>query len=535
MSAQAIRVLAIMSVSDDFKSATHPRHYLMHKYWGRKAHNLLAEVIERNSKPGDVVLDPFLGSGVTLIEANKLGRRGIGYDLNPISKLITDVTLSGLRADKYANSVKALLDSLAPIAEELYQSNCPVCKKSAVITNSVWEGKTIVATKVRCEIDGLQRRRSNKLDKEKQLLAEEILRKLEDAGEIFVPRVEMFSFVRRSGLTHIHQLFSPRNLLVVSLIHSEIEKVKDKKLKSALFLTFTSMLPNVSKMIPGDIDQVTGKSGWQITKFWAPTIHTEKNVLESFRGRAKVIAEGLKEIEPLKTNAETRVNLASATKLKGLKDSSIDLVFADPPYGDSVSYLALSMFWNVWVNKKVDYDAEVIFDRSRKKDLADYERLLKASFAEVARVIKPQGTLVVTFNNRQARFWNALMSAIAGAGFQMTNVTWVDQAVRSGTQGLNRNNTLHGDFLYTFKLSAVKRDKREEPELVIRRAIKQLFSKQVSVTASEMYQSIIPKIISAQALNDNSGNATKIETLIELDCEYVHLEKEGTFAWVLRK
>lgn len=507
----------------------------MHKYWGRKAHNLLAEVIERNSKPGDIVLDPFLGSGVTLIEANKLGRIGVGYDLNPISKLITEVTLSGLNSEKYADFAKTLMGALPPIVKELYETNCPVCKKSAVITNSVWDGKKIVATKVRCDTDGLQRRKSNKMDKDKQLLAEEILGKLEKSGKLFVPRVEMFSFVRRSGLTHIHQLFSPRNLLVVSLIHSEIEKIKDKKMKSALMLTFTSMLPNVSKMIPGDIDQVTGKSGWQITKFWAPTIHTEKNVLESFRGRAKVIAEGLKEIEPLKTNAETKVNLASATELKGLENSSIDLVFADPPYGDSVSYLALSMFWNVWVNKLVDYDAEVIFDRSRKKDLLDYEMLLKKSFAEVARVIKPQGKLVVTFNNRQARFWNALMTAIAGAGFQMTNITWVDQAVRSGTQGLNRNNTLHGDFLYTFKLGEIKPNKREEPELVVRRAIKQLFSKQSAVTASEMYQTIIPKLISAQALNDESGNATKIEALIELHCEYTYLENEGKFAWVQKK
>ncbi len=35
------------------------------------------------SKSGDVVLDPFAGSGTTIMVANELGRRGVGLELNP--------------------------------------------------------------------------------------------------------------------------------------------------------------------------------------------------------------------------------------------------------------------------------------------------------------------------------------------------------------------------------------------------------------------------------------------------------------------
>lgn len=35
------------------------------------------------SKPGDVVLDPFAGSGTTLLVAERLGRRGVGTEINP--------------------------------------------------------------------------------------------------------------------------------------------------------------------------------------------------------------------------------------------------------------------------------------------------------------------------------------------------------------------------------------------------------------------------------------------------------------------
>jgi DNA modification methylase len=33
--------------------------------------------------PGDLVLDPFLGSGTTALAAGRLGRRFLGLELNP--------------------------------------------------------------------------------------------------------------------------------------------------------------------------------------------------------------------------------------------------------------------------------------------------------------------------------------------------------------------------------------------------------------------------------------------------------------------
>ena len=50
------------------------------------------------SKPGDVVLDPFAGSGTTLMVARSLGRDYIGIDLNPESAVLTDGRLGVSRA-----------------------------------------------------------------------------------------------------------------------------------------------------------------------------------------------------------------------------------------------------------------------------------------------------------------------------------------------------------------------------------------------------------------------------------------------------
>ncbi len=44
--------------------------------------------IDRLTHPGDIVYDPFCGRGTTLIEAALMGRRIIGNDINPLSRIL---------------------------------------------------------------------------------------------------------------------------------------------------------------------------------------------------------------------------------------------------------------------------------------------------------------------------------------------------------------------------------------------------------------------------------------------------------------
>lgn len=43
---------------------------------------MIERIIKMSSNPGDTILDPFLGSGTTLVAARNLGRKGIGFELD---------------------------------------------------------------------------------------------------------------------------------------------------------------------------------------------------------------------------------------------------------------------------------------------------------------------------------------------------------------------------------------------------------------------------------------------------------------------
>ena len=72
--------------SDEINDLTHGFHT-----YPARMHPLLArELVARFSQPGDVVLDPFCGSGTVLVEALASGRKPQGVDLNPLALRITE-------------------------------------------------------------------------------------------------------------------------------------------------------------------------------------------------------------------------------------------------------------------------------------------------------------------------------------------------------------------------------------------------------------------------------------------------------------
>ncbi|MCW3132310.1 MAG: DNA methyltransferase [Candidatus Methanospirare jalkutatii] len=82
------------------KANTHEHIHGIHPYPARMIPQIARKLIKIYSKPDDIVLDPFCGSGGVLAEANILGRRAIGIDINPLAVLIAKVKVTPINPSK---------------------------------------------------------------------------------------------------------------------------------------------------------------------------------------------------------------------------------------------------------------------------------------------------------------------------------------------------------------------------------------------------------------------------------------------------
>jgi site-specific DNA-methyltransferase (adenine-specific) len=70
---------------------SHGRDYT--GYWGQKPILLMERIVKASSNVGDTVLDPFCGSGTTLVAAKRLGRHYIGIDDSDMAVAISEARL----------------------------------------------------------------------------------------------------------------------------------------------------------------------------------------------------------------------------------------------------------------------------------------------------------------------------------------------------------------------------------------------------------------------------------------------------------
>jgi len=67
-----------------------------YRYPARFSPLVAREAIKAFTNPGDIVLDPFIGGGTTLVEASYLGRKGVGIDINQLATFISLVKTTPL-------------------------------------------------------------------------------------------------------------------------------------------------------------------------------------------------------------------------------------------------------------------------------------------------------------------------------------------------------------------------------------------------------------------------------------------------------
>lgn len=98
----------------------HSPVYLMHRYFARRPHNVFSELIKHYTEEGNIILDPFCGGGVTVVEGLMLKRKVIGIDINPLATFITEMEIEPLDLNKFMREFSLISEKVQRKFENLH-------------------------------------------------------------------------------------------------------------------------------------------------------------------------------------------------------------------------------------------------------------------------------------------------------------------------------------------------------------------------------------------------------------------------------
>jgi len=453
--------------------------YNAHSYHTKVPPQGIVPYIEHYTEPGDLILDPFCGSGMTGVAALMSGRHAILNDLSPAAVHIarnycTPVDVSALRAE---------FERIRAAVEEefdwLYGTTCDRCGGPAQIRHTVWSDvfecsrcgadlvlwdltvdheSGAVREEFTCPQCGIAQNKNHlrRVTSVPILTSYECMRcqpartqhrittwesgrmaALESRPIPYWYPIDEFPLGRQTrkikrgvaGVSQVSQMFTYRNLWALSSLWDKISKISDEQLRARLRFVFTATVPLASRMYRYRATGGGGPSG----NLYIPSLSLENNVMKLFQAK-------FDDIRPISfPTSETPMSscsamIGSATALRNVSDAIIDYVFTDPPYGESLQYAELNFLWETWLRQFTDWSQDCVMNYVHGKDLAFYQRMMTGALGEMFRVLKPGRWASVVFHNTQDEVWQAIQSAAQEAGFELASVTMFDKDQRTFNQ-----------------------------------------------------------------------------------------------------
>lgn len=450
--------------------------YMAHGYLTKVPVRAIIPFLDAFTKPGDLVLDPFAGSGMTGVAAFMTGRRAVLSDISRLGQHIGLNYVNLLDAKLLRSTARQVLHEAQSQVPGLYTVPCTHCRQSSRLVKTVWSyeyacggcGATVTYYKA-LEAGNWERSRCPKCkgDFERRGLArigEAPVREyvacqtsrnqreqppsgvvpprfldLERWPDVAIePDREMFrrSALGKHGLATTASFFSVRNLTALVALRDAILSVNDQALRNKLVFAFTAILPRASKRYQWSRKRPLNAQNQ--TYYIAPVFY-EWNVFDLFERKVEAAIasdEMIREDRPLfSPMGSVAYHIASADKLAHLESNSVDYVFTDPPFGSNIFYSDMNLFQEAWLGELTDRTNEAVIPTNGNSGEASqrYERILTGALRECHRVLKPGGWLSMVFSSSRGDVWGIAQRAMKGSGLELVpeRLSSLDKGQRS--------------------------------------------------------------------------------------------------------
>ncbi len=277
-----------------------------HSFPAKFPPQLPRKFINALTQEGDVVLDPMMGSGTTILETYLLNRRAVGFDIDPLAFLLTQVKVCPLDITEVRRTGHFIVKNAKA---ELAQDRVGLMNR----LEQRWNCKTKefvdywFASETQIEL----------------LALVEAIAQVSDSGlrSFFELALSAIIITKSGGIS-----------LALDLAHTRPHKAK-------------IVLDGSGRILVGseNAENPTGRTAFLTKKLRSP--------FEEFRKRYRQNIDGLSILRDARF--QPRLQFGNARAL-ALEDSSVDLIVTSPPYAsNAIDYMRAHKFSLVWLGHSI--------------------------------------------------------------------------------------------------------------------------------------------------------------------------------------
>ncbi|MCW4573384.1 DNA methylase [Venenivibrio stagnispumantis] len=312
----------------------------LHPYKGKFIPQLVEYFLSKFFKEGDIILDPFVGSGTTLIQANEMNIHSIGIDISEFNTIITEVKFSRVNISELQKVINNILKIL-----KNYEKNNQIIEFEKEIKKYLEEFNKINFPSPEFK----KKFREGKIDKDY------LMAKQNEISDIYQNLIKKYNILlnQTNENSFLDKWYIPTVREEAQKILSIIQNIEDKNIKKSLMVILSRTMRSVRATTHMDLDrlkepQYTPYFCYKHFKICKPVF----SLIQVFKKYANDTIERIQEYQSIKTDAYQEVltgdsrsiDIFEEIKKKNedfynlLKNKKITGIFTSPPYVGQIDY-----------------------------------------------------------------------------------------------------------------------------------------------------------------------------------------------------